>query len=91
MHAITPTLQALHAAANAACRRAIQERPILGGILLAENLACVGTEYYIDESGAAGHRVLLGGAKPGHVELIDFVSASLSESGFTGVEVRTGW
>lgn len=86
-----PNLKVLVQLASSACDAAWHDEACKGEAINWGDFDCVGAEFYIDNDGETGYRVLIEEADPCCVHVHKFVSDYLASRGFEHVEVRTEW
>ena len=52
---------------------------------------CTCAEYYIDDLGNTGYRVLIEEAAPDNTEVVNFIDDELTMRGYTNIEIRLEW
>ena len=52
---------------------------------------CVCAEYYIDDLGDTGYRVLIEEANPNNAEVVRFIADELIMRGYNNIEIRLEW
>jgi hypothetical protein len=55
------------------------------------DLRCISAEYFVNDCGDSGYRVLIEEAAPDNAEIVDFIDDELSMKGYFGVEIGLEW
>lgn len=84
-------LKRLRSAVDQACALARQNPHEFKGAINWGDLGCVSAQFYQDDQGDAGFRVLVEEAAPENEDLHNFIAEAVKEQGFLKVEVITKW